>query len=66
MKHITDTERLTQATLNRKYAEIEEKDKQLKQLSREIEILKLKLREDKETINTLCRQISYLSLQVRQ
>jgi len=65
MKHVTDSERLTQATLNRKYMEIEKKDKEIQQLSRELEILRLKLREDKETINQLCRQISYLSLQVR-
>ena len=61
-KHITDSERLTQMTLNRKYTELEEKDKQIAQLTRELDCLKLQIREDKETINTLCRQISSLLL----
>lgn len=61
-KQITDSERLTQMTLNRKYQELEEKDRQIKQLTREIDSLKLQVKEDKETINTLCRQISSLLL----
>ena len=65
-KHVTDSERITTATLNRKYMELEEKDKVIKQLTRELEVLKIQLREDKETINTLCKQISYLSIKVRQ
>lgn len=61
-KHITDSEKLTQMTLNRKYTELEEKDKQIAQLTRELDCLKLQIRENKETINTLCRQISSLLL----
>ena len=61
-KQITDSERLTQMTLNRKYQELEEKDRQIKQLTREIDYLRLQVKEDKETINTLCRQISSLLL----
>lgn len=61
-KQITDSERLTQMTLNRKYQELEEKDRQIKQLTREIDSLRLQVKEDKETINTLCRQISSLPL----
>lgn len=61
-KQISDSERLTQMTLNRKYLELEEKDRQIKQLTREIDSLKLQVKEDKETINTLCRQISSLLL----
>ena len=61
-KQISDSERLTQMTLNRKYLELEEKDRQIKQLTREIESLRLQVKEDKETINTLCRQISSLLL----
>lgn len=61
-KQISDSERLTQMTLNRKYQELEEKDRQIKQLTREIDSLKLQVKEDKETINTLCRQISSLLL----
>lgn len=61
-KQISDSERLTQMTLNRKYLELEEKDRQIKQLTREIDSLRLQIKEDKETINTLCRQISSLLL----
>ena len=65
-KQITDSERLTQLTLNRKYMELEEKEKQITQLRRELEALRLQLREDKETINQLCRQISSLLLKQKQ
>lgn len=65
-KQITDSERLTQLTLNRKYMELEEKEKQIIQLRRELEALRLQLREDKETINQLCRQISSLLLKQKQ
>ena len=61
-KQITDSERLLQMTLNRKYSELEEKDRQIKQLQREIDALKIQHREDKETINQLCVQISSLIL----
>ena len=61
-KQISDSERLTQMTLNRKYLELEEKDRQIKQLTREIDSLRLQVKEDKETINTLFRQISSLLL----
>lgn len=61
-KQISDSERLTQMTLNRKYQELEEKDREIKQLQREIDALKIQHREDKETINQLCVQISSLIL----
>lgn len=61
-KQITDSERLTQLTLNRKYQELEEKDREIRQLKREIDALKIQHREDKETINQLCVQISSLIL----
>lgn len=61
-KHISDSERLLQATLNRKYLELEQKDKEIKQLQREKDVLLSQRNEDKETINQLCRQISYLLL----
>jgi predicted RNase H-like nuclease (RuvC/YqgF family) len=66
MKHVTDSERIATATLNRKYMELEEKDKQIKQLTRELDVLKSQLKEDKETISQLCKQVSYLSIKVRQ
>ena len=61
-KHISDSERLLQATLNRKNLELEQKDKEIKQLQREKDVLLSQKNEDKETINQLCRQISYLLL----
>ena len=61
-KQITDSERLLQMTLNRKYTELEEKDRQIKQLQREKESLLSQVREHKETSNTLCRQVSSLLL----
>lgn len=61
-KHISDSERLLQATLNRKILELEQKDKEIKQLQREKDVLLSQRNEDKETINQLCRQISYLLL----
>lgn len=65
-KHITDSEKLVQLTLNRKYMELKEKDKQIAQLQRELDCLKLQLKEDKETISQLCRQLSTLFLKQRQ
>lgn len=65
-KHITDSEKLVQMTLNRKYMELEQKDKQIAQLQRELDCLKLQLKEDKETISQLCRQLSTLFLKQRQ
>ena len=61
-KQITDSERLLQMTLNRKYTELEEKDRQIKQLQRENEALKSQIRENKETISQLCVQLSSLVL----
>jgi len=65
-KHITDSEKLVQLTLNRKYMELKEKDKQIAQLERELNALKLQLKEDKETISQLCKQISYLFLKQKE
>lgn len=62
MRHISDSERLTQVALNRKYMELAEKNKEIKQLQRENDALKLQIREHKDTINTLCRQVSSLLL----
>ena len=59
-KHISDWEKLLQMTLNRKYTEIEEKDKIILQLQRELSCLKLRISEDKETIYNLCNQINRL------
>ena len=65
-KHISDLERLTQLTLNRKYAELEQRDKEIKELKRKIEILNLQRKEDTETIKVLCKQLAYLSHKQRE
>lgn len=46
--------------------ELEEKDKQIKQLTRELEVLKLKIKEDKDTIYNLCNQINRLTKYQKQ
>jgi predicted RNase H-like nuclease (RuvC/YqgF family) len=46
--------------------ELEQKDKQIKQLERELETLKLQIKEDKETISQLCHQLSTLFLKQKQ
>lgn len=46
--------------------ELEEKDKQIAQLQKELNSLRLQLQEDKETISQLCKQLSYLSLKQKQ
>jgi predicted RNase H-like nuclease (RuvC/YqgF family) len=61
-KTISDSERLTQITLNRKYRELEGKDKEIERLTRENEALLLQIREYKDTINQLCRELSSLVL----
>ena len=57
MKHITDSERLTQATLNRKYIEIEQKDREIERLNRIIECKNIQIKEYKNSVRTLCDQI---------
>lgn len=59
-KHISDSERLTLAMLNKKETELKQKDKQIEQLQREKDVLLSQRREDRDTINQLCRQISSL------
>jgi predicted RNase H-like nuclease (RuvC/YqgF family) len=65
-KHITESEKLVQLTLNRKYMELEQKNKEIAQLQKELDVLKLQLAEDKETISQLCQQISFLLLKQKQ
>ena len=56
-KQITDSERLTQMTLNRKYMELEEKEREIKQLRRLLDCKDVQIREYKNSIKTLCGQI---------
>ena len=57
---ISDWERLTQLSLNKKIQELKQKEKEIQELENTIEALNKKLEENKETINILCRQISSL------
>lgn len=59
-KQITDWERLTQLALNKKLDELKQKEKECEDLKKTIASLNERLEENKETINTLCRQISTL------
>ena len=65
-KQITESEKLVQLTLNRKYMELEQKDKQIKQLERELGCLKMQVKEYKEIVSDLCVQINRLVLKQKQ
>ena len=65
-KHISESEKLVQLTLNRKYMELEQKDRRIKQLEREKSCLELQVREFKEIISDLCIQINRLVLKQKQ
>lgn len=61
-KHITDSERLTQMTLNRKYMELEEKEREIKRLNTLLSCKDVQIREYQNSVKTLCRQINDLVL----
>ena len=65
-KQITESEKLVQLTLNRKYMELEQKDRRIKQLEREKSCLELQVKEFKEIISDLCIQINRLVLKQKQ
>lgn len=65
-KQITESEKLVQFTLNRKYMELEQKDKQIKQLEREKSCLELQIKEYKEIVSDLCVQINRLVLKQKE
>ena len=65
-KQITESEKLVQLTLNRKYMELEQKDRRIKQLEREKSCLELQIKEFKEIISDLCIQINRLVLKQKQ
>lgn len=65
-KQITESEKLIQLTLNRKYMELEQKDKQIKQLEREKSCLEMQVKEYKEIVSDLCVQINRLVLKQKQ
>jgi len=63
---ISDWEKLTQMALNRKYMELEQKDKQIQKLEREIDCLKLQIQEYRETVSQLCVQMNHLFLKQKE
>lgn len=65
-KQITESEKLVQLTLNRKYMELEQKDKQIKQLEREKSCFELQVKEYKEIVSDLCVQINRLVLKQKE
>ena len=65
-KQITESEKLVQLTLNRKYMELEQKDRRIKQLEREKSCLELQIKEFKEIISDLCIQFNRLFLKQKQ
>ena len=65
-KTISESEKLVQLTLNRKYMELEQKDKQIKQLEREKSCLEMQVKEYKEIVSDLCVQINRLVLKQKQ
>lgn len=52
--------------LNRKYMELEQKDKQIQKLEREIDCLKLQIQEYRETVSQLCVQMNHLFLKQKE
>ena len=58
--YVSDWERLTQLSLNKKIQELKQKEKEIQELEKIIEALNDRLEENKEIINLLCRQISSL------
>ena len=63
---ISDWEKLTQLALNKKYLELEEKDKEIQKLQRELYVLQMQIDEYKETISQLCVQMNHLFLKQKQ
>lgn len=60
MKHISDSERLTIAALNRRETELKAAKDMIKQQAREMEALKVRISSLKESNQMLCWQIQFL------
>lgn len=58
---ISDSERLTQMTLNRKYMELEDKEREIKQLRRLLAAKEIQINEYKNSIKILCNQVHDLT-----
>ena len=60
MKHVSDSERLTIAALNRRETELKEAREMIKQCNRETEALRVQVASLRESNQILCSQIQYL------
>lgn len=58
---ISDSERLTQMTLNRKYMELEDREREIKQLRRLLAAKEIQINEYKNSIKILCNQVHDLT-----
>ena len=61
-KQVSDWERLMQATLNRKYMELEEKERVIRNYQAQLRAMSQHISELKLTNKQLCRQVQYLIL----
>ena len=60
MRHLSDSERLIQAALNRKYMELEQCEKEKQNYIQQLKALKLYIWELKESNKILAAQVKYL------
>ena len=60
MRHLSDSERLTQAALNRKYMELEQCEKEKQNYIQQLKALKVYIWELKESNKILAAQVKYL------
>ena len=61
-KHLSDWERMMQATLNRKYLELEKKDREIERLNTLLSCKDIQIREYQNSVKVLCKQINDLVL----
>ena len=59
-KHISDSERLTLAMLNKKETELSEKNRELENYKAQLKAMKIYISELKESNKILCSQVNYL------
>ena len=60
MKHLSDSERLTQQILNRKYMELEQCEKEKQNYIQQLKAMKVYISELKESNKILAAQVNYL------
>ena len=60
MKHISDSERLTIAALNKRETELKEAKEKIRQYQREIEAMNVRIASLRESNQMLCSQLKFL------